>query len=69
MLFQTAAPQMKSEKPKGSCKKKVGIVLDAIQDSVLGGIFTLIFIVPIAILDTIIGNIILHGETKEERQI
>lgn len=69
MLFQTAAPPVKSEEPKESWRKKFGKVLDTIQDSVLGGIFTLVFIVPIAILDTIIGNIILHGETKEERQI
>lgn len=69
MLFQSAAPQLKSEKPKESWKKKVGKVLDAIQDSVLGGIFTLVFIVPIAILDTIIGNIFFNHETKEERQI
>lgn len=69
MLLQTAAPSLKSEEPKESWKRKFLKVLDTIQDSVLGGIFTLIFIVPIAILDTVIGSIILHGETKEERKI
>ena len=76
MLLGTASPPVTpvtAEEPKESWREKFGkvldTVLDTIQDSVVGPLFTLIFIVPIAILDTIIGNIIFNDETKEERQI
>lgn len=69
MLLQTTALPVKSEDAKDSWKKKFIKILDMIQDSVLGPVVTIFVILPIAILDTIVGSIIYNGETKEERKI
>ena len=69
MLLQTTALPVKSEDAKDSWKDNFIKILDMIQDSVLGPVITIFVILPIAILDTIVGSIIYNGETKEERKI